>query len=286
MSVGKPLPIVLLSIFGLFLIAMAGAFVSATGAFDTSAGQSPPPTNNVADVSTSTPTPLPPTPTPAPQGPPSFAQLRLWVGGDSLAAFLCENLVPDATAKGAAFADAEWKISTGLARPDYFDWMAHLDEAIAADQPNVAVFMVGANDAQGITTLDGQAVSVTPFDSDWTAAYAKRVGQAMDILSGDGRIGIWVGMPVMQDSEFAAKMQKINAIFEAEAARHPRVIYIDAWKLLSADNAFALDLPDANGTPTRMRAEDGVHLTSAGGEFLAQAVLKAIAGTMPAAPAQ
>ena len=39
------------------------------------------------------------------------------------------------------------KISSGLARPDYFDWPARLTQAMAGDpRPEAVVFMVGAND--------------------------------------------------------------------------------------------------------------------------------------------
>lgn len=278
MSSGKPLPLVLIGILGLFVLAMAGAFVSASGAFSSKAPAEA--TSNVADLSTSTPTPPPPTPTPTPAGPPSFAQTRLWVGGDSLAAFLCENLVPDARARGA-FADDQWTVSSGLSRPDFFDWLAALQKAAATDHPNVMVFMAGANDAQGLTTSAGQAVSVTPFDATWMAEYSKRVSQAMDILSGDGRLGIWVGLPVMQGASFNAEMVKLNAIFQAEAAKHPRIIYVDPDTVLAPGGAFTLDLPGPDGSPARIRAEDGVHLTSAGGELLAQEVLQQLTATMP-----
>ncbi len=277
MSKGKPVPILLIGIFGLFVLAMAGAFVSASGAFSSHA---PTEATNVADLSTATPTSPPPTPTPTPAGPPSFAQTRLWVGGDSLAAYLCETLVPDIRAKGAV-ADEQWTISSGLSRPDFFDWITALQKAIETDHPNVMVFMAGANDAQGLTTSSGQAVSITPFDDTWTTEYTKRVGQAMDILSGDGRLAIWVGMPVMQVPSFDSSMQKLNAIYKAEAAKHPRVIYVDSSAVLAPGGAFALDLPGPDGTPVRVRAEDGVHLTSAGGELLAQDVLKTLEATMP-----
>ena len=282
MSHGKPLPILLVGILGLFVLAMAGAFVSASGAFSSHA---PAAATNVADLSTSTPTPTqppPPTPTPTPAGPPSFAQTRLWVGGDSLAAYLCENLVPDARAKGVAFADEQWTISSGLSRPDFFDWLSTLQKTVATDHPNVMVFMAGANDAQGLTTPSGQAVSVTPFDDTWTAEYTKRVSQAMDILSGGGRLAIWVGLPVTQNTpSFDADMARLDSIYKAEAAKHPRVIYIDSSAVLAPGGAFTLELPGPDGTPVRVRAEDGVHLTSAGGELVAQDVLKTLQATMP-----
>jgi hypothetical protein len=194
---------------------------------------------------------------------------------------MANHLVPDAEAKGAAFADEEWKVSSGLSRPDFFNWPAELQQVIDRDHPNVMVFMAGANDAQGLTDADGSAVQVTPFSDAWTVEYTKRVDATMDLMSADGRLGIWVGLPVMDNPSFEGEMEKLNAIFKAAAARHPRIMYLDSTPVLSNTGTFVLDLPDATGTPVAVRAGDGVHLTSEGGELLSQDILHTLETTMP-----
>ena len=44
---------------------------------------------------------------------------------------------------------------------------------------------------------------------------------------------------------------EVNAVAQEVAKRHPKVHYVDTYKLFSdADGTFAYDLPDENGTLT------------------------------------
>lgn len=199
--------------------------------------------------------------------------LRLWVGGDSVAGFLTIEMVDLAQQSGVIAAFGHYKISTGLSRPDYFDWPAHLAADIAADDPEVVVFMVGANDDQPLV-VDGR---VEPFGSPgWQAEYARRVGAVMDMVTRQGRLLVWVGQPVMRAADFDQHMQLMNAIDQEEADRHPGVLYFDSRPVLSDHGAYAAYLPDASGAETLMRAPDGIHLSPQGGMRLAQAILDTV----------
>jgi hypothetical protein len=122
--------------------------------------------------------------------------------------------------------------------------------------PGIVVFMVGANDAYAGMDL---------------GLYAQRVGQLMDQLS-DRRL-IWVGQPNMGRADLVAAIPAMNQVFAAEAAKRPWVRYVDTWALTSdANGNFTPYLPDG----TLARGSDGVHFTSAGGNYLAQAVIAAI----------
>ena len=79
----------------------------------------------------------------------------------------------------------------------------------------------------------------------------------------------WAGMPRMGIGWFNTRMERLNAIYKAEAAkRAPRVEYIDAWD--------AVDAP-ATTYQAELRQDDGVHLTVEGGTKAAEAVLAAVA---------
>lgn len=264
--------------------------------------------DGVAPQPTSTP---PATATPAPTatptavaGPPSVKGLRVWAGGDSVGAFVAQNFAQDLVAAGAtpqcsttAETSGEvdntcyfWKISTGLARLDYFDWLGKLQQIANDDHPAITLFMAGGNDAQTLIAADGSPSGLAPFSDAWNAAYAQRVSQAMDILTSNGSYAIWVGMPIMLDANeypgFNANMQKLDAIFAAQAAAHPRVAYVDAYSLMSdPQGSFAQSLPDIHGVTQQMRASDGVHLTEQGGEFLAQHAIQALFTLMQQQPA-
>jgi hypothetical protein len=200
--------------------------------------------------------------------------LRVWVGGDSVAGFFGFGVDDLASSMGTVAAHSHYQTSTGLSRPDYFDWPAHLEQDMRAYDPEVVVFLVGANDDQPLEVGN----QVDDFGSDgWKAEYARRVGAVMDRLLAEHRTVVWVGQPVMRAADFDARMQVMNAIYQQEAARRTGAIYFDSRPVLSdAGGGYRPYLPDPSGTMTLMRAPDGIHLTPAGGRRLARAVLDTV----------
>ena len=172
----------------------------------------------------------------------------------------------------------DYRISSGLARPDFFDWPNRLAGLQAEFEPEVAVVMLGANDAQPFF-VDGEA---EPYGTDrWRAAYRQRVGQLIDQLTADGTWVVWIGQPAMQSSDFNQKMAELDELVVAELATRPMTRYVDARHLLGVDGAYAAYLPDESGASEQVRFPDGVHLTEAGGERLAATVVDTLNGLAP-----
>ena len=87
----------------------------------------------------------------------------------------------------------------------------------------------------------------------------------------------WLGAPTIKDEKTDAAVVEVNAVAQEVAKRHPKVHYVDTYKLFSdTDGTFAYDLPDENGTLTTMRAGDGVHFTMDGADYLARQVYKLV----------
>lgn len=216
----------------------------------------------------------PPDPLAAPLPSPTAADpLRLWVGGDSVAGFLCYEMAAIAQSDHTIGVRTHFEISTGLSRPDYYDWPAHLEQDMTTINPRVVVLLLGANDDQPLRTPGG---GVSDFATPrWIAEYSRRVGEVMDRLRHEGRLVIWVGLPVMRAPDFNARMGVIDDVDRRQAERRPGVLFLDSRPLFSdARGAYAAYLPDDTGALTLMRAPDGVHLSPQGGMRLAQAVLR------------
>jgi hypothetical protein len=131
--------------------------------------------------------------------------------------------------------------------------------------PEVVVFIIGANDWS------------TPTDGEWKAEYAQRVQNMLTSLEGSGRTVYWVGAPILKDDAMNKGVAQVDAVAAEVVKRHPNAEYVDAYKLFSdADGQFASNLPDATGKVVTMRAGDGVHLTPAGADYLANAVFKLV----------
>ena len=113
--------------------------------------------------------------------------------------------------------------STGLTRPDYFNWPAELTADLKSAQPQVVVVMIGANDAQ-----DFLGPPDVPYTSpQWNTLYAQRVAQFMQIAESGGAAVVWVGMPPMQNPGLNAQMSDVNAVVQQQAAlAHPAVTYL------------------------------------------------------------
>ncbi|TMD96865.1 MAG: DUF459 domain-containing protein [Chloroflexi bacterium] len=201
--------------------------------------------------------------------------LRLWVGGDSVAGFLCYEMEAIAEHDPALAVRTHFQISTGLSRPDYYDWPAHLAQDTATGNPEVVVLLVGANDDQPLETPGGGVADfATP---EWVTEYGRRAGALMDQVRREGRTVVWVGLPVMRAHDFGARMDVIDNAARRQAARRPGVLFLDSRPLFSdAGGAYAAYLPDDSGALTLMRAPDGVHLSPQGGTRLAEAVLRLI----------
>lgn len=220
-----------------------------------------------------TPEPLPtpaPTPVPAPR-PASLEGLRLWSDGDSTSYFMTVALFSIAANQGGIpVRTADYKISSGLQNTVFFDWRSYISSEMALYDPDVAVFMVGANDALQIRSYED---------------YASRVGAIMDLMRRPGRRVIWVGQPNMQPNPalgynpaLAGAIPPLNQVFSSEAAKRPWVTYVDCYALTSfSEGSYADSLPDENGVEQALRAADGIHFSLAGGRRLALGVVAALA---------
>jgi hypothetical protein len=68
-------------------------------------------------------------------------------------------------------------------------------------------------------------------------------------------------------------VEAVNALYDRLAAELPGVELLDWGKVLAPDGAFTWDLAGLDGSPVRVRLEDGVHLTPAGSDLVARATV-------------
>jgi hypothetical protein len=215
-----------------------------------------------------------------PRTPTRTAPLRVYLGGDSMSQVFGESFSRLGHDTGVVDTTLEFRFSSGLTRPEYFDWPKHLRALVAGkDRPEVAVVVFGTNDAQRIRTATGVASFGT---EEWKVEYAARVRGVMRLLTDAGVDVYWVGLPVMRSDTLTRRVALLDEIFAAEAAKNPDVTFVDSRPLsVGASGKYAAYLPDDDGTPVRVRAEDGVHFTPAGGNRLAREVLRRIDARWP-----
>ncbi len=166
------------------------------------------------------------------------------------------------------------KESSGLVDEAYYNWPAHLAADLNAYHPRLVVVMLGANDWNGL--LQGSA-GFPAGSAPWRRIYAERVAQMMSEATSAGAHVVWVGMPIMEDPAFSAAMAVVNSIFQAQAARHPGVVYVPTWRLFSTSSGHYLTYAPTSAGLVQVRASDGVHIAlPAGGEYVASYVVAQI----------
>jgi len=165
------------------------------------------------------------------------------------------------------------KSSSGLARPDFFDWEQRARELVLERPFDATVVMFGGNDAQGIRKQSGGWIRWQ--DEGWREAYARRVVRLCDILAPQLQQIFWVGMPVMRPAQLHERVRRINTIARAEMAIRKNAKFVDIWSLLADGNGNYTDrisVPSEEGgkpRPVVMRAGDGIHMTVAGAHYVA-----------------
>jgi hypothetical protein len=183
---------------------------------------------------------------------------------------------------GTQIVDTElnYKVSSGLARPDFFDWPAELRETLPEADPDIVVVTFGGNDAQGLSVIDGEFIIGDPVanEAEWSEEYTSRAGEVMDLLLEDGRTVIWVGIPNDDNPEVTERMAIQDQAAKAAAATRPEVIFIDTWTRFSGRDGgwaeFVIDPRDGEGKD--VRAGDGFHLNTTGAEILALDIAQAV----------
>jgi len=209
------------------------------------------------------------------------AGAKILIIGDSMIAggfglFLAQDLERE----HGYVVDRRGKSSTGLARPDFHDWIKLGAAAHAEAKPDAVVCMFGGNDGQGLHMgRDAKPQWIRYEEPGWTAEYRRRVNAFADAVTPKGERLFWIGMPPMRLDRLRERVAHMNTIYAAETAIRPNARFVPIWDVLAEDGQYS-DHVRIGGTRTRVRTADGIHITSAGAHHLADFVRPHIAALM------
>jgi hypothetical protein len=169
--------------------------------------------------------------------------------------------------------DRRGKSSTGLARPDFHDWIAEGAKAYAEFQPDAVVCMFGGNDGQGLYMgRKADPEWIRWEEPAWTPEYRRRVNEFADAVTPKGEHLMWIGMPQMRLDKLHQRVKHMNQVFRAEMAIRPKALFVDIWRVLANDQGEYADKIEVGGKKIRVRTGDGVHLTTEGCHHLVRHV--------------
>src|SRR5215472_11476305 len=201
--------------------------------------------------------------------------LRVWVAGDSLAQVPGQGLERAAT-RTFDVVSVESRLSTGLARPDLYNWYTRIPQATKQLAAKVAVFSFGADDAHDYMSGVPEGKTIGPLGSpSWDAEYRRRVDGVTRELAARGVYVVWLGLPIPDGPGFKHSFPIVNRILESVTRAHPLTsTYVDTWHLLDDAHGRYTPYLRVHGKLTLIRLPDGVHYTAAGGDLVAAQVLK------------
>jgi hypothetical protein len=217
-----------------------------------------------------------------PPGKPAFTpkkKLRLWVAGDSLVITPGYAIVRAAGGSPVieSVGGVDGHVATGLTRPDVFNWFKQIATQVEKLRPKVVVLNFGANDDKTYMTGLPEGSSIGDFGSpSWSAEYLRRVRVVMDTVNRAGGVVVWIGLPITRSAEQTQRFDTLNAIVQKETKRRPgKAIFIDTYTMFAGDTGgFVEYLENAKGDTVKVRAGDGVHFDTAGGDLIAREVMK------------
>ncbi|MCF7838395.1 MAG: DUF459 domain-containing protein [Candidatus Marinimicrobia bacterium] len=203
------------------------------------------------------------------------APQRILILGDSMMQIPAHSLKLQAERRPGVVTETFTRIGSGITRLDVFDWLSHIATLVETFQPDASIVFLGTNDRQPMK-IENDVVQ--PTDPRWEVEYARRIGQAMDLLMGAaGRPVYWLQLPDMKRDETQQDADLINSIFEAEIASRPNVRFFPTRPILSrSPGRYSPYVIGERGLPLNVRAEDGIHLNRAGADLLAAQLVNAL----------
>lgn len=186
------------------------------------------------------------------------------------------------------------KSSSGLARPDFYDWYDQARAQIEFRKPDLVIVILGGNDGQDLTRAKNGRGRRVNWDTDgdneaWAQAYRERMDQFVARLSEDDRTVLWIGLPHMGLRSLEKKLDLIRPVQKAAIdALGDQGVYFDTVPFTTKDDGSTLKQAKV-GTKSKLqdlRTDDGIHFTMAGSEYLADLVYPSVLETLRLADVQ
>lgn len=198
---------------------------------------------------------------------------RVLIIGDSLAGGFGAGLARMAQDDPRIEVVNRFNEASGLARPEFYDWVAAVPKIVIAKDYDAAVIHLGLNDRQA---MRGGTEQSTFRSVEWTASYKAQAEALADRLLGSGLHVYWLAIPPVADPGLEADLRYISALHkEAVLAKGGRFVDLSPY-LLGPDGRYSERGPDETGTDRKLRARDGITFMRQGNSRVGQLLLAAI----------
>ena len=164
------------------------------------------------------------------------------------------------------------KQSTGLLYKKSHNWAQVIKDTLTQNQDiKLLVMLIGANDPWG-RSINGKFYELN--SSEWREFYARRVDEIYKIAKASNVKVLWLSLPCMQKTDYAKKIGLLNEIYKSASEQNGQ-IFINTSEYLCQNDNFLTHL-NIDGKRSKIRQDDGIHISKIGSQILAGEILKRI----------
>ncbi len=195
--------------------------------------------------------------------------VRVLLAGDSL----MEALGPQLKEALSGYAGFEFfpigKRSTGLCRPDFYNWPEVLEKNLQEHRPHIVVMWIGTNDNQGIYGMKGLGEATSP---EWMKAYYTKVQEIVNLCRKYNATIMFMSPPVMQEAKFNEELRRISSVIEYACKQHNLLFLNTRPVLADSKGAYLQSGQLKDGRVVELRTRDTVHITNEGNKLIMSGV--------------
>lgn len=171
----------------------------------------------------------------------------------------------------------EGKYSSGLSRPDFYNWFENLPVMLEKYQPDLLIMSLGANDTQDIVINKKRYFIDT---REWAELYLERSKKFLALADDGKREILWISLPVMGKEPYFTRTKLISKL-QAEAVKESakdaaKVRFVNIEHLLTENGKYTTFYTNKNNQSIRLRSKDLIHVSNEGGEILTDYILPAV----------
>ena len=164
------------------------------------------------------------------------------------------------------------KQSTGLLYKKSHNWAQVIKDTLAQNKDiKLLVMLIGANDPWG-RSINGKFYELN--SSEWREFYARRVDEIYKIAKASNVKVLWLSLPCMKKTGYAKKIKLLNEIYKSASEQNGQ-IFINTSEYLCQNDEYKTHI-DIAGKRSKIRQDDGIHISKIGSQILADEILKRI----------
>ena len=164
------------------------------------------------------------------------------------------------------------KHSTGLLDKKSHNWAQVIKDTLAKNKDiKLLVMLIGANDPWG-RSINGKFYELN--SSEWREFYTGRVYEIYKIAKASNVKVLWLSLPCMKKTGYAKKIELLNEIYKSASEQNGQ-FFINTSEYLCQNDEYKTHI-DIAGKRSKIRQDDGIHISKIGSQILADEILKRI----------